>query len=125
MTKKRIFVGFDFDNDRHLKDFIIVQTRNPDSPFEVADFSLKESQPEWNWEIKARQAIQNANVFIVMLGPKTRYASGVRKEVTMAAELRMRSFQIIGHSYGSVNCAVPNGGRVYRWSWPNLRKLLS
>ncbi len=33
MAKKRVFVSFDFDNDRTLKDFIIGQARLPDSPF--------------------------------------------------------------------------------------------
>ena len=77
MGKKRVFVSFDFDNDKVLKDFIIGQARLADSPFEVADHSLKESQPERDWEWKAHQAISRAEMFIVMLGPKTKRASGV------------------------------------------------
>ncbi len=45
-SKTRVFVSFDFDNDKKLKDFIIGQSRNPDSPFEVADFSMKEAAPQ-------------------------------------------------------------------------------
>ena len=41
--KKRVFVSFDFDHDRVLKDFIIGQARLPDSPFEVG---LELGQPE-------------------------------------------------------------------------------
>lgn len=37
--KKKVFVSFDFDNDARLKDFIIGQAKNPDSPFEVSDYS--------------------------------------------------------------------------------------
>ena len=57
MAKKRVFVSFDFDNDKTLKDFLVGQARPPDSPFEVIDHSLKEAQPERNWEAKARAAI--------------------------------------------------------------------
>jgi len=46
MHKKRVFVSFDFDNDKVLKDFIIGQARLPDSPFEVIDHSLKSSPAE-------------------------------------------------------------------------------
>lgn len=57
MTKKRVFISFDFDNDRVLRDFMLGQARLPDSPFEVIDHSLKEAAPERNWEVKARAAI--------------------------------------------------------------------
>lgn len=123
--KRRVFVSFDFDNDKTLKDFIIGQSRNADSPFEVQDHSLKEAAPERDWEAKARAAISRAEVFIVMLGPKTRLASGVRKEVAIAAGLLKTRFQIIGYRDGSEDWAVPNGGRTYRWSWENLKKLLA
>lgn len=125
MAKKRVFVSFDFDNDKALKDFIIGQSRNSDSPFEVADFSLKEAAPERDWLAKARKAISRSEVFIVMLGSKTRFASGVKKEVAIANELGKKKFQIIGYKDGTEKWRVPDGGRVYSWSWENLKKLLS
>lgn len=124
MTKKRVFVSFDFDNDKTLKDFIIGQARLPDSPFEVADHSLKETQPERDWERKARQAISRSEVFIVMLGSQTKRAPGVLKEVEMANDLRKKRFQIIGYTNGKSDWAVPSGGRTYLWNWENLKKLL-
>jgi hypothetical protein len=48
--KTPIFISFDFDNDRALKDFMIQQAHRPDSPFDVVDHSLKEAAPENNWE---------------------------------------------------------------------------
>ena len=125
MAKKRVFVSFDFDNDKTLKDFMIGQARLPDSPFEVADHSLKEAQPERNWQAKARAAISRSEVFVVMLGPRTRTASGVLKEVRMAQELQKRRFQIIGYNRGSAMWAIPGAGRTYRWNWNNLKTLLA
>jgi len=124
VAKKRVFVSFDFDNDKALKDLIIAHARRQDSPFEVSDFSLKEAAPQKEWLAKARAAISRSEVFIVMLGPKTRTAPGVRKEVAIANELKKVRFQIIGHEHGSDSWAVPNAGRVYRWNWENLKKLL-
>lgn len=124
MAKKRVFVSFDFDNDKTLKDFIIGQSRREDSPFEVVDFSLKEAAPEKTWLDKARAAISRSEVFIVMLGPKTRNAPGVLKEVRIANELKKAKFQVIGYEDGSETWAVPDAGRVYRWNWENLKTLL-
>jgi len=125
VRKKRVFVSFDFDNDKKLKDFIIGQSRLPGSPFEVADHSLKEAQPQRSWEVKARAAIARAEVFIVMLGPKTRTAPGVLKEVRMAQALRKPRFQIIGYQNGSIAWSVPGAGRTYRWSWDAIKRLLA
>jgi hypothetical protein len=125
MPKTKVFVSFDFDNDKVLKDFIIGQAKLPDSPFEVSDYSLKEAAPERDWEAKAHAAIARADKFIVMLGPKTRSASGVKKEIAMANDLGKDRFQIIGYQDGSEDWAVPGGGRTYRWDWETLKKLLA
>jgi hypothetical protein len=108
---KKVFISFDFDNDRVLKDFIIGQARNADSPFEVSDHSLKEAGPEAGWLNLARAAITRADVIITMLGPSTRYAAGVQKE--------------IGYQNGNEEWAVPEGGRTYVWSWDTLKRLLA
>lgn len=125
MAKKRVFVSYDFDNDKKLKDFIIGQAKLDDSPFEVADHSLKEAAPEKDWLTKAKAAISRSEVFIVMLGSKTRKAPGVLKEIKIAKDLEKERFQIIGYKGGSEDWAVPDGGRTYRWNWENLKKLLS
>lgn len=125
MAKKRVFISFDYDNDKVLKDFIIGQARNPDSPFEVADHSLKESAPQKKWEEKAKRAIQRSEVLIVMLGPRTKFAPGVKKEVRMALELQKPRFQIIGYKSGGRHWALNGAGRVYHWDWRILKRLLS
>lgn len=125
MDKKKVFVSFDYDNDKTLKEFIIGQAKHDDSPFQVIDFSLKEAAPEKDWLAKARTAISRAEVFIVMLGPKTKNAPGVLKEVKIANDLNKTKFQLIGYKDGSEDWGVTNAGRVYRWNWENLKNLLS
>lgn len=125
MPKTKVFISYDFDNDRALYNFIIGQAKHSDSPFEVSDHSLKEAAPERDWEIKARAAISRADNFIVMLGPKTRNAPGVKKEVAMAKSLNKTSFQIIGYNNGSRDWSIPDAGMTYIWNWDNLKKLLA
>ena len=124
MAKKRIFVSFDFDNDKVLKNFIIGQSKLPDSPFEVIDHSLKEAAPEKEWEEKARRAIKRSEIVIVMVGSSTYRASGVLKEVQIAREEYIKIIQIIGYKDGNYT-PVSNAGRLYSWNWENLKKLLN
>lgn len=124
MGKKRVFVSYDYDNDKVLKDFIIGQSKLDDSPFEIIDCSLKEAAPEKEWEEKAKKAISRADVVLIMVGSKTHKAPGVLKEVKFARDLNVFIFQVIGYKDGDYT-AVPDGGRLYKWDWDNLKKLLS
>ncbi len=124
MAKKRVFVSFDFDNDRVLKDFIIGQARLPDSPFEVVDNSLKEAQPLRTWEDKALAASRRSDLVLVMVGSATHRAPGVLKEVSMARSENKPVVQIIGYRDGDY-APVPGAGKLYRWSWDNLKVLLA
>lgn len=123
MAKKKVFVSFDFDNDKIIKDFIIGQSKLPDSPFEVSDHSLKEAAPESGWELKAKAAISRSDIVIVMVGPHTHRAHGVLKEVQMARNAGKHIVQIIGYRDGDYT-PVPDAGRLYRWNWENLKSLL-
>ncbi len=123
MSKKNVFVSFDFDNDKPLKDFIIGQSKNSDSPFEVADWSMKEAAPQRDWEDEAESRIKRSDLVLVMVGSETHKAPGVLKEVEMARRNNIRIVQVIGYKDGNYT-AVPNAGRLYSWNWDNLKNLL-
>lgn len=123
MAKKRVFISFDFDNDKKLKDFIIGQSRLPDSPFDIVDTSLKEAAPMKTWEDKARLAIRRSDIVLVMVGPFSYRAPGVLKEVEMARQERIPIVQVIGYRDGDYS-PVPNAGRLYKWNWENLKMLI-
>lgn len=122
--KTPIFVSFDFDNDRRLKDFIIMQARRADSPFQVIDHSLKEAAPERSWETKASRAIARSRVVLVMVGRDTYRAPGVLKEIAMARQHGKKIVQIIGYKDGQYT-PVKGAGQLYRWNWDNLRRILA
>jgi len=124
MKRKKIFISFDFDQDRQLKELLIGQSRHPESPFEVLDHSLREAAPEKDWEERARARIRLADEVIILLGPATHQAPGVLKEVKIARELGKKIVQVIGHKDGA-HKRVPGGGVLYRWTWDNLKKILS
>jgi hypothetical protein len=96
MAKTPVFVSFDFDNDKVLKDFIIGQSKHEDSPFDVIDHSLKEAAPEKDWKEKARRAIKRSDVVIVMVGPKTQKLLGFWRRSQLHAKKIRKSFKLLG-----------------------------
>ena len=121
---KRVFISFDFDNDKVLKDFMVGQAKLPDSPFEIYDWSLKEEEEEEDWEDEARKRIKRSDLVLVMVGGKTHKASGVLKEVKIARDEEVKIVQMIGYKDKDYE-AVPGAGRLYSWNWDNLVNLLS
>lgn len=123
MNKKKVFISFDFDQDKALKDLLIAQSVNPNCPFEVIDSSLKEAAPEEGWEEKARERMLKADRVIVLVGALTYKAPGVLKEVKLARKHHKKIVQIIGHKDGP-HKRVPHAGILYRWTWENLKKII-
>ena len=120
---KRVFVSFDTDNDKELRDFIIDQFRLPDFQYQVIAHSEKQAAPIKMWERKTRRAIKRSELVMVVLGPDTYRAPGVLKEVRMAREQAVRIFQVIVHPKGQYK-PVPRAGRIYRWDADNPGELL-
>ena len=42
MAKKRAFISVDFDHDEDLRNLLGGQAKNPDTPFDLVDRSVKE-----------------------------------------------------------------------------------
>jgi hypothetical protein len=108
--KTHVFVSFDFDRDRVLRDFVIGQARNPDSPFNVTNWSLKESAPMRAWLAEAERRIARCDVLLVMVGPQTYRAPGVRKEIALARRLGVPVRQVIGYRDTSPKAVPPAAG---------------
>ena len=120
---KRVFISFDYDHDNDLKNLIVGQARNPDSPFEIADWSIKEASP--NWRSEARRRIRNVEQVIVICGQHTDTARGVGVEVGLAREENKPYFLLRGRP--DKTCRKPRGtesDKVYKWTWSNLKILI-
>ena len=120
---KRAFISFDFDRDKTLKDFMVAQAKLPDSPFTMADWSMKEAAPERNWKAEAEGRIKRCDVVIVMVGNQTHRAPGVLAEVEMARRNGIKIVQVIGYKDSSPK-SVPRAGTLYCWNWKNLKNIL-
>jgi hypothetical protein len=125
MTKKRVFVSFDYDNDARLKDLLVGQSKHEDSPFELADWSIKEHLTG-DWKEKARKRIRAVDVICVLCGEKTHTAAGVAAELSLAQEEDKEYFLLKG--YSEKTCTKPTSAKstdkMYEWTWDNLKNLI-
>ena len=125
MAKKRSFISFDYDNDSDLKTLLVGQAKNPDSPFEITDMSIKEAIAQ-NWKDNARRRIKGCDVVIVICGEHTDTATGVSTELKIAQEENIPYFLLWGRS--DEKCVKPKAAKtsdkIYNWTWNNLKLLI-
>lgn len=125
MAKPKVFISFDYDHDDDLKLLLVGQAKNSDTPFELADWSIKEPIDN-NWKAHARRRIKVCDVVIVVCGEHTDTATGVSAELTIAQEEKVRYFLLHGRSGKTVKKpgAAKATDTVYAWTWDNLKKLV-
>lgn len=125
MAKKRVFISFDYDYDETLKTFLVGQAKNEDSPFSLADWSIKE-HIDANWKAKARTRIKGVDTVCVICGEHTDTATGVSAELTIAQEEKVPYFLLNG--YSDKTCKKPTAAhstdKIYKWTWDNLKNLV-
>jgi len=124
--RKKAYICFDYDNDYELKNSLVGQAKNPDSPFDITDVSIKQ-EIESNWKYYARQKIKNADVVIVICGHRTDTAKGVAAELSITQEERKPYFLLWGRAEGTVK--KPSNAlasdKIYNWTWDNLKSLIN
>jgi hypothetical protein len=126
MAKPRIFTSFDYTHDEDLRTLLVGQAKNPDSPFELSDWSVKDPMIG-DWKAKVRSRIKSVNQMIVICGEFTDTATGVSVELGIAQEEGIPYFLLHGRS--SKTCVKPKAAKssdkIYTWTWDILKKLIA
>ena len=126
MTRKKVFISFDYDHDKDIKEALVAQGKNDDAPFEISDMSIQEAI-DANWKYYARQRIRKVDVVIVLCGRYTDAAKGVQAELEITQEEGKPYFLLRGRSDGNVvppkNAKLTD--KIYNWTWNNLKELLN
>jgi hypothetical protein len=90
---RRIFTSFDYDHDESLRNLLVGQARNEDSPFEICDWSVKEPFTG-DWKKKVRERIRKCEQVIVVCGEHTHTATGVSAELEIAQDENLPYFRV-------------------------------
>lgn len=116
-----VFVSFEFDRDRDLKDNFIQQAQT-ELAQRVRNWSLNEAYPTATWRAQARAAIGECDVVVILVGPDTHNAPGVETEVRMARELNKPVLQVIPQ--GRPYTGIADADATVRWVWKRIRREL-
>ena len=122
----RVFVSFDFDYDEDLRTLLVGQAKHPDTPFSIADWSVK-AHIAGDWKEKVRARIRAVDQVVVLCGHNTDIATGVAIELEMARDERRPYFLLSGRKDGQ-NTKPANAlssDIMYDWTWDNLGKLFA
>lgn len=122
MADPRVFISFDFDNNKTEKDLFAGQAKNSRTPFSIEDWSSKTSLPQREWEALIEAKINKCNLLIVLVGTKTYTAVGVEKEIAFAKKQDVPVFGVYVGGATSTT-ALPAGlqrNRTIVWTWENV-----
>ena len=129
MTKKRpkakerrpVFLSFEFEKDAARRGAFIGQAKEL-CEFAIVDQSLPSAQHDDKWRQLAKQRISESQVLIVLLGPDTHNAPGVKDELSLAGEVRCPVVQLMPQdkNYG----LVAKQGAVCNYKWTSINRML-
>ncbi len=126
MAKKRVFISFDCDHDSEARDLLVGQAKSPDSPFDIADASVKEA-PAGDWRETVRRRMDRVDAVIVLCGEYTDKAEGVAAELRIAQE-EGKEYFLLG-AYPDKHCTRPTTAKeedkIYKWGWGNVKMLMA
>ena len=125
MTRKKLFVSFDFDNDATLKMLFVNQSKHPGAPFDIWDSSVKQHM-EGDWQTKVRAKMRDVDIVCVLCSTTTHTAKGVAIELQIAKDLGKPYFLLWGYKDKVCNkpTSATQGDKIYKWEWEQLKKLI-
>ena len=121
MSIVKIFVSFEFDKDNDLKNQFFTQA-DEHSPHRVVSSSLNKAYPTEEWKDKARSAIRECDVVVVLVGQDTHNAPGVETETEIAQRLKKPIFQIVPQR--RTYTGVQGLDKPIQWKWKMINKKL-
>ena len=121
MATLNIFVSFEFDKDNRLRNDFYGQAKLRTN-HKIRNCSLRESYPNDEWKKKAKDAIAECDVVVVLVGQDTHNAQGVIVETDIARSLNTPTFQI--RNQGSSYAGLTRLGEPITWRWERINKKL-
>jgi hypothetical protein len=120
----RVFISFAVE-DSNLRDLLVGQAKNANSPFEFVDMSVK--QP-WDseWKTKCRTKIKGCDGMLIIVTKNTKKATGQLWEINCAKDESIPRRGIWGHADDKPS-SLPDeldGVRIVYWTWENIANWL-
>lgn len=120
MAKKKIFVSYDYDNDRHYKNLLLAWDKNSEFDFAMndqsADVSIKsDDAAAIKRAISAK--INAATYFLCIIGTKTSKSDWVAWEIDKAKDLSKRLVAVKTSSTNDTPAGLLGAGASWAMSF--------
>lgn len=101
MAKKKIFISYDYDNDKHYKNLLLAWDKNNEFDFSFYDTSVDVSVDSTDATAISRvisARINNSTYFLCIVGKHTHKSDWVAWEISKAVELKKKIVAVIMQS---------------------------
>ena len=129
MAKKRVFISFDYDNDRHYKNLLLAWNSNNDFDFEFYDGSLKEGINSTNAPyIKSRlkPLIEKSSHVLCIVGKESGTNDWINWEVQTGVDNKKRLVGVkLDRTYESPPALLNNSAAwALSYTFESIKKAL-
>lgn len=116
-----IFLSFEFQKDAGRRGTFLGDAKVK-CDFALIDNSLPSAQHDDQWRQEAKARIEASAVVIVLLGPDTFNAPGVKDELSLAGEVHCPVVQLMpqNKNYG----LVAKNGAICKYRWNAINRML-
>jgi len=90
---KKVFISYDYDNDKHYKNLLLAWDKNSEFDFSLYDQSVDVSVDSTDAAVIKRvisNRINNSTYFLCLIGKKTHKSSWIKWEIKKAIELKKK-----------------------------------
>jgi len=120
MAKTKIFISYDYDNDRHYKNMLLAWDKNNEFDFTFSDQSADISIQSTNADAIKRAIsakINSATHFLCLVGAKTYNCRWVAWEIDKAKELKKKLVAVKITSTNTTPSGLLNAGASWAMSF--------
>lgn len=97
MSKNKIYVSFDQNNDRDLKNMVVGGSQAEGAGYKVAGWSSKIGDNEKIWRKETKYKMSRCDQFLLLVGENTCNVDVVKKELEVAKSLGIKITQLSSH----------------------------
>jgi hypothetical protein len=120
MARKKVFISFDYDNDRKYKNLLLAWDSNDEFDFELYDGSLKEPINSTNAtyiKSQIRPKISAATHFLCIVGKETSKSDWIEWEIDRAIEGKKKLIGVKIEKDFNTPAALYNQGATWALSF--------
>jgi len=120
MAKKKIFISYDYDNDKHYKNLLLAWDENSEFDFGFSDQSADVSIQSTDAATIKRAIsakINAATYFLCLVGSKTSKSSWVTWEIEKAKNLKKKLVAVKISSWNTTPSDLLNAGASWAMSF--------